>query len=322
MESFILVISVLVGSFFLLIKSSDYLISSSSILGRRLGISKFVIGLTLVAIGTSLPEFFTAIIGLLTSEDGTSFILGTVMGSNISNILLIFGTLLVFSKHFHSKLEIHNVYILYFSVFLVLLIILFGKINLILTLLLLVSFFLYVYHSIIHSKKGEIIKEVEEIENEESKHSSSFILSLIFIASLLGLNLSARGVVFSIEELGLILDIPLQYLTLTTVALATSLPELVVTYASAKKSEFDLAIGNILGSNISNIFFILGSSGVVSLIVNKPITLVWSDYFFSMLILALTSLLFVIYLKDQELKPYHGILLITLYVFYILYIFN
>ncbi len=318
-DVFILVLSILVGSFYLLIKSSDYLVSSSSALGEKAGISPFVIGLTLIAIGTSLPELFTGVFGILFSE-GSSFVLGTVIGSNISNIFLVFALLLIVSKKFSMSLDKKDVLFFVGSVIALLGVIALGLVPVMIGFVLLLAFVIYMYLCVKFSPKEDFIEEAKETESGVANYSNK-TLFLIFLASLIGLNLAARGVVYSIEELGVLFSLPLEFLTLTTVAFATSLPELVVTYSAAKKNSQSLAIGNLVGSNISNILLIVGFSSILGYFVGKPLAFSTISYLPSIFFLVLSSVLFMSLFYKKLVYKWLGYSFLLFYLIYLLVIF-
>lgn len=297
-------------------KTADYLISSSSILGERAGFSKFVIGLTLVAIGTSLPELFTAIIAILSSADSAAFVFGTVIGSNISNILLIFGILILFSKNFKVNLKFFDIFFLLISVVSLCFIIYIGSVDYIYGVTFLLLFLFYLFSVVKFGSKDKFIDEVKGAEDTPIMNFSTYYLIIIFILALIGLNISAKAVVFSITNLGILLKIPIEFLTLTTVAFATSLPEMVVTIQSARKNELSLAVGNIIGSNISNVFLIIGVSGIL-----KTITFNSGSYLIGIYIMLLATLSFVILINKKEVKKYHAYILFLIYVIYLYLVF-
>lgn len=318
----ILTLSILIGAFYLLIKSSDYLISSSTILGLRHGISKFVIGLTLVAIGTSLPELFTSLIAIFSSENSASFVLGTVIGSNITNILLVFGILLIFSKKFKAVTKLRDRIILMLTTILFSIVITLGKISFVNSIFFLVLFIGYLYIIIDKSKKTKgAEEEVDEIEDERLEKYSSKVLGLIFLVSLLGLNFGARGVIYGIENIGEILKIPIEFLTLTTVAFATSLPEIVVTYTSAIRREFDLAVGNIIGSNVSNILLIIGASGVTSTIFREGLTFNVGSYVIGIIFMVISALMLISVLMSKKAGKKTGYVFLLVYALYVFLLF-
>lgn len=310
--SLTLYLLVLVFSFYVLMKSSDYLISSSSIIGKRLGISKFVIGLTIVAIGTSLPELFTSIIAIFSTDNFAPFIFGTVIGSNISNILLVLAVYVLFSKKHQKNAKIFDIIFLLLSTIIIAYLAFIETVSIAEGILLIIIFGLYIFYSIKGGKKKDILNEADEINEDGFDKKSNFIISLILLTSLVGLNISARGVVFSIENLGLLLNIPIEILTLTTVAFATSLPEIVVTYSSSKRGEGDIAIGNIIGSNISNIFLIIGVSSIL-----KTINIDFSNYLISLIFLIIATIAFISILYKKKIQKYHGVMLLLIYGIYL-----
>lgn len=306
----------LIVSFYLLVKSADFFIMSSSVLGERAGISKFVIGLTIVAIGTSLPELVTSLIGLFQSSEGAAFVLGTVIGSNISNILLIFGVFMIIAKKFKFHTKYLDLSLFSFSTLLILMLFLYEGLNYIIGATFTILFILYMIISVKKSDKKDFEEEVDIEEGSAIKTLKSSTLGLILVGGLLFLNIAAKGIVYFIENIGFILNIPIEFLTLTTVAFATSLPELVVTYVSAKKNEIDMAIGNIIGSNISNILFILGISGIV-----KTFSFDTNLYIQSLFVLLLVTLIFHILLTIKKANRNIGYLFILMYITYIFWIF-
>ncbi len=316
MFNIILPFIILIASFYILLKSADYLISSSSEIGKRLGISKFVIGLTIVAVGTSLPELFTAIISIYTSSDAIPFIFGTVVGSNIANILLVFSILLLVGHKFKVKVKVFDVVFLILSTVLMIYIILRSTMYYLEGILLLTLFITYIFYSIQGGKKKELIQEAEEIDQDGLSERSILLISIVFFFSLVGLNLGARGVVYGIENIGFILGIPLEFLTLTTVAFATSLPEIVVTFTTAKKSEFDIAVGNIIGSNISNILLVVGVSAMFGKYVFDS-----SLYYVSLIFLAMATISFIYLIFHKKAQKYHGIMLLLFYLAYVYLVF-
>ena len=320
LDTFFILLSVLIGSFYLLIKSSDYLISSASSLGEKIGISPFVIGLTLVSVGTSLPELFTALFGI-TLSDGPSFVIGTVIGSNISNILLVFGFLLIVSSSFKLKILEKDKIFLLVSAMLFIFVMFMNVVSLFFSLLFLLGFIAYMYVCVRSSSKQDYIDVTKEAEEDLAQTKSTAFVVLVFISSLVALNLAARGVVYGIEEIGLLFSIPLEYLTLTTVAFATSLPELAVVYSAAKKKTQSLAVGNIIGSNISNIFLIIGFSGLYGIIIGKPIVFDVMTFFNSLLFFIFSTLLFIALLYRRSYPKYIGYLMIAIYLLYVVLIF-
>ena len=317
-----LYLGIIISSFYLLLKSADYLVASASRLGEKAGISKFVIGLTLVAVGTSLPELFTSIFGIIDSNSNSaSFVFGTILGSNIANILLVFSILLLFSKSFKIQIKAFDIAFLSLTTFSLYFLIKSGSLNIYYSIIYLISFIFYLYFCVKLNSKKEFEDSIDEIEKETNlSKKSNFILFSIFIISLFGLNLAAKGVVYGITEFGKLAQIPITFLTFTTVAFATSLPEMFVSYSSAKKREFDLAIGNIIGSNISNILLILGISGLIKNVKFNPNLFITNLYF---LFFVTILFIFILLFKSISTKKakFLATLLFLIYISYIILIF-
>lgn len=307
----------LIGAFFVLVKSADFLISSSSVLGRKIGISEFVIGLTIVAIGTSLPELFTSIMAILTSESYSGFVVGTVLGSNIANVLLIFPFLLIFAKSFSVRVRGFNLIFLWLSSILLGFFVFLERFSLWVGVVFLIMFVFYIFYNFRMGKKGEIVEKTKIIEQESGMNRRSyFFLIVVLVLSLVGINFGARGVVFGIEKIGEILFIPIELLTLSVVAFATSLPELVVSYLSAKRGEIDIGVGNIVGSNISNVFFIVGFSSVL-----KSLDISLATYLVGIIFMFLATLIFHYIVSKEGAKKWYGIVMLLIYGVYVWMIF-
>ncbi|MFP4402557.1 MAG: sodium:calcium antiporter [Candidatus Nanoarchaeia archaeon] len=285
---------------YILIKSSDYLVECATIIGKKLNISYFIIGLTIVAIGTSLPELVSVVFGLLFSSTGGEFLTGTIIGSNIANSLLIMSALVLFLHVKLDYLSIQNIVFLTISTVSFSLLLYFNMINVTISKLFIILFFSYVYLLVISKQStSSQNSELEEELNEHIEHTwlekqqLSVVVAILVFAAIV-LSLSARGIVFSIDELAQLFSIPQFILTFTTLALATSLPEMAVTIQSVRKEQYNLAFGNIIGSNISNILLIGGIGMMIATIQNISITidlLSISSLFLSLILLLLTTLL-------------------------------
>ena len=307
----LLYIVTFIAAFFIIIKAADYFVDEAAYLGTKFGMSKLMIGLTIVAIGTSLPELITSLGAIFFTENFSDFLIGTAMGSNITNVLLAFGLFLIYAKTFTiEKKETFNALVLLLTTVVFSFFIMQGYVPFI-SILFIPLYAFYVYYQSKESKK-QIIKEeklmVENLE-EHPKFQSIGVLLLSFIFIFIG----AKLVIFSIENAGVLLDIPAAYLTLTTIALATSLPEIAVTLSSAKKKEYLIGIGNILGTNIMNICLILGFSGLTfGYSVNSEI------YLLSVILFLISTIIFSAMLIRKKFYFSVGVIFLILYAIYIL----
>ena len=255
MELFIQILLLAVG-FCMLVKGADWFVDGSSAVARRFGIPQLVIGLTIVAMGTSAPEAAVSITAAL--KGNADITIGNIVGSNILNILIILGlsSLLCNLAVAKSTIRIENPFMI--GVTLVLLLLgLDGTISLLDGVILLVLFGVYLAYLFWMARKGQEAGEEEAAER-------SLFRSLAFTA--VGLVLIVWGSNVTVDAataLARIFGMSERFIGLTIVALGTSLPELFTSVNAARKGNADIAIGNIVGSNIFNILFVVGLSGLI-----------------------------------------------------------
>ncbi len=265
------IIFIIIG-FILLIKGADFLVDGASEIAKRFHIPEIVIGLTIVAIGTSMPELVVSVTSAL--EGHSDLAIGNVVGSNIANMFLILGVCsiikpLVFKKEtrlFEMPFNIFSTIILFF-----LCINGSGKqINTITReegIILLAFCILFIIYNLIMAKKGEEFDQEEnilELRTEENKKTPLWESLFGIIVGIIGLKLGGDLVVENSVEIAKILGISEKLISLTIVAFSTSLPELITSIAATRKGETDMAIGNILGSQIFNILLIIGVSAALT----------------------------------------------------------
>lgn len=305
---------ILLGAgFYIILKAADYFIDEAAAIGYKLGMSKMIIGLTIVAIGTSLPELFTSIVSIMFTPNYPDFIIGTIMGSNITNILLIFGLFMVMAKKFeiHKNERLNVIMLLFTSIFFTTFVLL-GFVNYFVILLVI----LYMVYTIYLAKfeKKELIEEEEAIIDHE--HKPMYQSVLILLLSFVGLFAGTKMVIYSIEGLGALLLIPTAYLTLTTVAFATSLPEIAVTIIAAKKKQYMMCIGNLIGSNIANVAIIFGISGFFGFYYVETQLFKLSIAF---MLIATFYISFLV--SNKKFAPVHGYIFLLGYIAYIITFF-
>lgn len=332
--------------FTILIKGADILVAGSSSLAKRFGFSGLIIGLTVVAFGTSAPEL---IVNIFSSIAGSSDIgMGNIIGSNITNILLILGVSAIICNLGVADSVIKKQ--LPFSILAVLL--LFFLINNTLinkagvdglyasggfVLLLFFAIFLYFTFSLA-KQKSEIGPKKKEKHNfnyylkvlflyfwrkkrykeeEEIKELKTPIMLLFIFGGMIGLFIGGKLIVDNATELATIAGLSEAFIGLTVVALGTSLPELAASIMAARKNQIQMAVGNVIGSNIFNLLWVLGLSSIIN-----PITYNPALNFDILFLVFISCLLFgLIYMgKRFYFTKKEGYILVSLYLIYIIFI--
>ena len=306
MEMLIQLVLLAVG-FVLLVKGADWFVDGAASVAAKLGIPQLVIGLTIVAMGTSAPE---AAVSLTAAFHGNADItIGNVVGSNILNVLIILGLAALICPMAVAKLTTFVDIPVTFGISLLLLVLgLDGIISRLDAGILLAVFIGYLSYLFTMTKKGLISGESEE----EGAKIQSVPKALLFTA--LGLALIIVGSSLAVDAASAIakmLGLSERFIGLTIVALGTSLPELFTSVAAAMKKNPDMAIGNIVGSNIFNILFIVGLSGMVIPVPFAP------AFRFDMIFAAGTMLLLLLLsLPNRRLGRVDGFILLMGYIAY------
>lgn len=301
--------------FIALWKGGEYIVEGASAIARRFAIPEIIIGLTLVSIGTSLPELFVNVFASLKQE--STIVFGNIIGSNISNTLLILGLTGIIFPFKIVKLNIKKEIYLYSLIVLLTAFLLFigrtatsFQLGIVAGLALLSTCFIAIYLFYQQSTN-----EHEETDNQPNSLTRPL---LYFLAGCVLLPLGGQWVVKSAIAIASIFGISKHIISLFAVAIGTSLPELVTSIIAAKKQNSSLALGNILGSNIFNLSLILGISSLISpVIVASSSTIDFAVLLYSAFLLL--ALPFVI--KKRILNKLIYIILFISYVLYILFLF-
>ena len=309
------IILILIG-FVLLIKGSDLFIKASISIAEKFNLSKMLIGLSIVAIGTSLPEIFITITSSL--EGYSDLIIGNSVGSCICNFLLVIGitSLIRDIKLDKTTIKIHFT----IEVFIILLLLYFGNSNdigKIQGIILVLCAIFYVVYTIYEEKQNkeldkELIKEVENIELEEN---SIIIIILYIVLGLLGLKFGSDFVVNNATLIANDLGFSESFIGITIIAVGTALPEIITGIISAKKNENELFLGNIIGSNIINLTLLIGIGSVI-----KPIKYNVEFNFSLIFLILITIILQMIGIlnKKARINKTLGSIFILLYIGYII----
>ena len=308
----IIEILLIVVGFVLLIKGADFLVDGASNIAKKFHIPEIVIGLTVVSIGTSMPELFVSITSALEGYPDMS--VGNVIGSNITNLLLILGlTAAVRPIPFKRQTIKYEIPICLGTTILLFIL---ANTNETITRLesiaLLSAFVMFIAYTILLAKKGK-----KDSKKEKSK--TTFLTDIFFmLIGIVGLKFGGDLAVNNAVKIASALGLSEKIISITILAVGTSLPELVTSVSAARKESPDLAIGNIIGSNIFNILLIIGVSSFI-----KPITYNLS-YNRDLLVLFLSVILLLIfaYAKPKgKMSRRNGILYFIGYIAYLIMLF-
>lgn len=322
--------SLLIVGFVMLIKGADWFVDGASMIAKKFGIPQIVIGLTIVAFGTSAPE---AAISITSSvNDSAGLAIGNILGSNIMNVLLILGLCAIVTPLSVQKntLYIEIPFVTVITAALMIMGVIGGKLGWVDGLILWLMFIVFFAYLIVISKKDKnAIPSLEENTNDKEDSENPSEKKSVAIAKMLGklavgialVILGSQAVVNGARTIASGLGMSESLIGLTIVAFGTSLPELVTSLSAAKKGEADLAIGNIVGSNIFNILFVLGTSSLITQIAydSNWITGFMIDNL--MAIVAMVVLFLCILLtKDKKLRRGGGITMVVMYAGYFAWI--
>lgn len=296
--------AVFVVSLFFVIKSADWFTEGAEKLALSVGVSQWVIGLTLLALGTSLPELFTSFTASFAGMP--ELVVDNVVGSNIANILLIIGISAIFARKLVVNRDLIDLDlpILLVSQTIFVFTIWDGKVSVPEGIILLLVLVIYLAYSM----------RVHEGETTGHHHKKENMLKLsgIIIASLVVLIFASKYTITSMIELGTLLGISASILGVTALAVGTSLPELMVSVSAARKGNFEMSLGNILGSNIFNA---AGIVGLVSLFFGLTVSATTLSIGLGFLIAS--TLLCVISGISKRIHLWEGLLFVLLYVVFI-----
>ncbi|MBE5928110.1 MAG: calcium/sodium antiporter [Lachnospiraceae bacterium] len=296
--------------FALLVKGADWFVEGASGIADKFGIPQLVIGLTVVAMGTSAPEAAVSITAAL--KGNADITVGNVVGSNILNVFIILGIASVITSIAVAKTTIR--YEIPIMLIITLLLLFFGTtggiINLPEGVILLVCFIAYLGYMFIMMKRGEM--QAEEIEATQRPIWKMLLMGVV------GLVLIIWGSDITVDaatSLAKMFGMSERFIGLTIVALGTSLPELFTSVVAARKGKADIAIGNIVGSNIFNILFVIGTSALIIPIVFAP------EFVIDCVVAILAGVvLWVCTFRTKKLTRTGGIIMLICYVVYFVYL--
>lgn len=293
-------------------KSSDYFVDFSEEIGLHFGLSPFLIGAIILAFGTSIPELITSVYAVIAGSP--EIVIGNVVGSNIANILLVLGSLAIID----NTLKVHvtairmELVLLAVTAILLAVFILNKEVSLLEAGILFSGLVAYVGYTVRNSRKvTELVGEENEKPDIKPHHW------LLLVLSGAGIFFGAKYTVESIIRLSEYLNIGTEVIALSAVALGTSLPELIVSVMAVRKGNADMALGNILGSNIFNIFSVISIPRFFGelLIPDDVVS-------FSLPVMLFATFLVYVVIRNKILSRWEGIFLITLYIVFNIELFT
>ncbi|MEM6964694.1 MAG: calcium/sodium antiporter [Bacteroidota bacterium] len=295
-----------VGSLAVLLKASDWFIDSAEEIGLSLGISPYIIGVTIIAFGTSLPELATSVASVFAGE--SEIVIGNVIGSNITNIALVLGLVAISVKVIHLENDIWKLDMpfLWFTAFFLCFVVRDQNVSYLEAGLLLLSLVVFLAVS---------LNSDDSNQEERTKASYRSYMFLVFGGVLVWLG--AKYTVVAIQEISMTIGVPPQVISLSAVALGTSLPEVIVSLNAARKGKTGIAVGNVLGSNIFNTLAVVG---IPVLFGDLEIP---SDILsFSLPLMVVMTILFGIMCFSKSISRWEGYILVIFYVYFLVELFK
>ena len=295
-------IGIFVVSLAALLKGSDWFIDSAEEIGLSFGISPFIIGLTIVAFGTSLPELATSVSSVL--QGNSEIVIGNVVGSNITNIALVLGLVAISIRQINMEYNVWHIDMpfLWGSAFLLYFTLQDGVFSLFEAFLFLAGLAIF----LIYSFKNERDEEDEEKEKLSAKTYGFLALGGIMVW------LGADFTIKAISNLSMQAGISPEMIALTVVAFGTSLPEIIVSLGAAKKGKTSIAVGNVLGSNIFNTYCVMSISRFFG-----DLTIPDGILTNSLPIMLAMTVLFGVTSNNKKITLWEGMMLILFYIFFV-----
>lgn len=300
-------VGLFIGSLAVLLKASDWFIDSAEEIGLSLGISPYIIGVTIIAFGTSLPELATSVASVIVGE--SEIVMGNVIGSNITNIALVLGLVAIYVKEIKLETNIWKIDMpfLWYTAFFLWFIVRDQNVSYFEAGLLLLSLVVFLFYS---------LKSDDDEEKEKHPKASLRSFILMIVGAFL-VWLGAKYTVVSIQELSNIAGIGSGVIALSAVALGTSLPEVIVSLNAAKKGKTGIAVGNVLGSNIFNTLAVVGIPPFIGqLEINSEILI------FSLPLMIVMTLLFGVMCFSKSISRWEGFILVIFYFYFLVELFK
>ena len=301
-------VTLMVVGFIMLIKGADWFVDGAAGIAAKMGIPQLIIGLTIVAMGTSAPETAVSISSAI--KGNADICIGNVVGSNILNVLIILGitATIVELKVAKSTIRYEIPYMIFITIVLLIMGYTGNKVTLLEGAILWALFILYLAYLFVMARKNN-----SDDEYQENKPAWKLVLYIVVGLAIIicGSNITVDSAVSIAKAIG----ISERFIGLTIVAFGTSLPELVTSLAAARKGNADIAIGNIVGSNIFNILFVIGTTAFI-----LPVTFESKFIIDTIICIATGVLLWLGVFRKQKLNRKLGIVMLCAYGTYLVYL--
>jgi cation:H+ antiporter len=314
MEMLKSIVLLLVG-FVLLIKGADFFVEGSSSVAKSLRIPSMIVGLTIVAMGTSLPELAVSVTASLAGNNALA--VSNVIGSNIFNLMLVCGACALFAPLIVQKNTLKKEIPL--SVVCVVLLLVLGLFGMeigrtdgVILLILFIGFLVWMVKSAL---KAHVESANLEESDNEYKIYPAWVCVIYIVGGAIAIKFGGDFVVDGASAIAMKAGLSQNLVGLTIVAMGTSLPEFVTSVVAARKNEVDMAFGNVIGSNIFNILFILGVTATIS-----PVAFIMENVVDSVILLIVSILVWVFAWSRLHIEKKEGIVLLACYAGYLIYI--
>lgn len=311
---------ILVIGFVLLIKGADFFVEGSSSVAKTFNVPSLIIGMTIVAMGTSLPELAVSVTASMTGNN--TLAVSNVAGSNIFNLMVVCGACALFTPLTIEKNTLLKEFP--FSIICAGLLVVLGFLGMSLGrvdgIIFLVIFMVYLLWMISSAKQArnaedKLEKEEEEFVEEEIKILPMWKCLLFIVGGMIAIKFGGDFVVDGASAIAAGFGLSQTLIGLTIVALGTSLPELVTSIVAARKDEVDMALGNVIGSNIFNILLILGVAAAIS-----PITFLMENIIDIVILIVMSLVVWIFAWTSKEINRKEGIMMLLMYAVYMVYI--
>ena len=300
----------LIVGFVLLIKGADFFVDGSASVARKLRIPTMIIGMTIVAMGTSAPECAVSVAASL--KGSNTMAISNVVGSNIFNLMVVCGACAVFKPLAVKNSTMKQEFPL--SILAAVMLWMMGSSNMSIDrvdgIILMIVFAVFLIWMVMEAKKARNSIQEEEIAALNGWQCVVYIV--------VGIGAIVAGGDFVVDSAAAIAEnfgLSPTLIGLTIVAFGTSLPELVTSLVAAKKGETDMALGNVIGSNIFNIFLVLGIAGAVS-----PMEVLMENLIDDIILIGMSSVVWIFAWRRKQISRWHGIIMLAMYAGYMVYI--